>query len=100
MSFYKFPLANGTITQSCPAALGFSFAGGTSDGPGFADFTQNQPDSEPVNPFWQIVSGVLSTPTPEQVYKITHSRLTIIKVYIHTDIRPFRKLAIPRNQFF
>ena len=82
MSFYKFPLANGTVAQSCPAALGFSFAGGTSDGPGFADFTQNQPDSENVSPFWKLVSGVLSTPTPEQVYKISSLLLSLVLISV------------------
>jgi len=76
MSFFKFNLPNGTAVQSCPAALGYAFAGGTSDGPGFADFTQNNPDTNAQNPFWAVVSGVLSTPTPEQ--KACHSPKPIL----------------------
>ena len=62
---YKFKLANGTEKQTCKAALGFSFAGGTTDGPGFADFVQNDPGA-PSNPFWLIVRGFLRTPSAEQ----------------------------------
>jgi neutral ceramidase len=66
MSYYKFPLDNGTIVQSCPAALGYSFAAGTTDGPGAFDFTQNDPGAPDANPIWAIVSGLLKEPTPEQ----------------------------------
>jgi neutral ceramidase len=68
MTFFKFSLPNGTTVETCPAALGYGFAGGTSDGPGAFDFKQNDPDTNAQNPFRAIVSGVLSTPTPEQVY--------------------------------
>lgn len=67
MQYYKFPLANGTTVQTCPAALGYAFAAGTTDWPGPLDFTQNNNNSNNQNPFWAAVSGVLSTPTPEQV---------------------------------
>lgn len=67
MSYYQFPLPNGTIVQTCPAALGYGFAGGTTDGPGAFDFTQNDNDTKAQNPFWALVSDLLTTPTPEQV---------------------------------
>ncbi|KAI0262181.1 Neutral/alkaline nonlysosomal ceramidase [Gloeopeniophorella convolvens] len=63
MSFYSFTLPNGTTVQACPAALGFSFAGGTTDGPGAFDFVQGDNASQPQNPFWEIVKGAI-TPTP------------------------------------
>jgi neutral ceramidase len=66
MSFFNFTLSNGSIAQTCPAALGYGFAGGTTDGPGAFDFTQNDPASNAQNPFWALVSGALSTPTPAQ----------------------------------
>ncbi|KAB8302967.1 hypothetical protein EYC80_006281 [Monilinia laxa] len=66
MQFYDFPLANGSIVQTCPAALGYSFAAGTSDGPGAFDFTQNDPGA-PSNPLWSVVSGLLRVPTAQQV---------------------------------
>ncbi|RAL63284.1 hypothetical protein DID88_004360 [Monilinia fructigena] len=65
MQFYDFPLANGSIVQTCPAALGYSFAAGTSDGPGAFDFTQNDPGA-PSNPLWSVVSGLLRVPTAQQ----------------------------------
>jgi neutral ceramidase len=67
MSHYTFPLANGTMVQTCPAALGYSFAGGTTDGPGAFDFTQNENDTSTVNPLWEAVRDVLKTPGPEQI---------------------------------
>ena len=66
MRFYKFPLANGTIAQTCPAALGYGFAAGTTDWPGPLDFTQGANSTLGQNPLWAVVSGVLSTPTAEQ----------------------------------
>ena len=41
----------------------FSFAAGTTDGPGEFDFTQG---SNTTNPFWDFVSGLLKDPSPEQ----------------------------------
>lgn len=66
MSYYQFPLDNGTMVQSCPAALGYSFAAGTTDGPGVFDFTQGDSGSPDANPIWAIVSGILRTPSAEQ----------------------------------
>ena len=65
MSYYKFPLPNGTIVQTCPAALGHSFAAGTSDWPGAFDFTQGD-SGDPNNPFWSVVGGLLRAPSDEQ----------------------------------
>ncbi|KAH8802726.1 neutral/alkaline non-lysosomal ceramidase [Xylogone sp. PMI_703] len=62
-----FPLANGTTVTTCAAAMGFSFAAGTTDGPGAFDFTQNDPGSNNANPLWSVVSNLLKTPTPDQV---------------------------------
>lgn len=67
MSFYEFPLPNGTTVQTCPAALGYGFAGGTTDGPGAFDFVQGDNNTQPQNPFWELVSNLLTTPTPQQV---------------------------------
>ncbi|TEY86407.1 hypothetical protein BOTCAL_0009g00340 [Botryotinia calthae] len=66
MQYYDFPLANGSIVQTCPAALGYSFAAGTTDGPGAFDFVQNDPGT-PSNPLWNLVSGLLRVPTAQQV---------------------------------
>lgn len=66
MRYYEFPLDNGTMVQTCPAALGYSFAAGTTDGPGAFDFTQNDPGA-PNNPLWEVVSDLLRAPSPEQV---------------------------------
>lgn len=67
MTFFNFSLPNGTEVETCPAALGYGFAGGTTDGPGISDFYQDDPDSNAQNPFWALVSGFLSTPTAAQV---------------------------------
>lgn len=66
MTYYNFTLPNGTLAQTCPAAMGYSFAAGTSDGPGAFDFTQSDNDTNAQNPLWVIVSSVIKAPTPQQ----------------------------------
>ncbi|EPQ55350.1 Neutral/alkaline nonlysosomal ceramidase [Gloeophyllum trabeum ATCC 11539] len=63
MSYHSFTLANGSTAQTCPPALGYGFAGGTTDGPGAFDFIQGDNSSQPQNPFWEIVKGAI-TPYP------------------------------------
>ncbi|KAI0811360.1 Neutral/alkaline nonlysosomal ceramidase [Xylaria sp. FL0064] len=67
MSNYQFELPNGTEVMTCPAALGYSFAAGTSDGPGAFDFTQHDGGPNTTSPVWQVVSGILKAPAKEQV---------------------------------
>ncbi|OBZ65816.1 Neutral ceramidase [Grifola frondosa] len=68
MSFRSFTLPNGTTVQTCPPAMGYSFAGGTTDGPGAFDFIQGDNSSDPQNPFWEIVKGAVTPlPPPEQI---------------------------------
>ncbi|CAA7052195.1 unnamed protein product [Microthlaspi erraticum] len=50
--------------RTCPAAMGFGFAAGTTDGPGAFDFKQGDDKG---NTFWKLVRNVLKTPGPEQV---------------------------------
>ncbi|EPE03246.1 neutral alkaline nonlysosomal ceramidase [Ophiostoma piceae UAMH 11346] len=66
MRYFQFQLPNGTAVQTCPAALGYSFAAGTSDGPGAFDFTQADSGSPDANPVWAVVSGLLKVPSAEQ----------------------------------
>jgi neutral ceramidase len=65
MSKYAFKLANGTSVHTCPPAMGYGFAGGTTDGPGLLDFTQGSTSG---NPFWDIVKGAVTPfPSEEQI---------------------------------
>ncbi|KAF6839806.1 neutral ceramidase precursor [Colletotrichum musicola] len=66
MSEFQFELPNGTEVRTCPAALGYSFAAGTSDGPGAFDFTQHDSNSSNTSPVWKVVSGLLKAPTEDQ----------------------------------
>lgn len=66
MSNFSFPLANGSYVNTCPAALGYSFAAGTSDGPGAFDFTQNNPNTPNASPVWRVVSGFIKEPSEHQ----------------------------------
>ncbi|TVY86199.1 Neutral ceramidase [Lachnellula willkommii] len=66
MSNFSFPLANGSYVNTCPAALGYSFAAGTSDGPGAFDFTQNDPNAPNASPVWRVVSGLIKEPSEHQ----------------------------------
>lgn len=54
----------GETGKTCTAAMGYSFAAGTTDGPGDFDFTQG---TNSTNPFWAFVSGFLSKPTQAQI---------------------------------
>lgn len=64
MSFFPFILPNGSEVQTCPAALGYSFAAGTTDGPGAFDFTQHGSNS--TSPVWNTVSRFIKEPSEEQ----------------------------------
>lgn len=66
MSDFRFQLPNGTEVQTCPAALGYSFAAGTSDGPGAFDFTQHDGGPNTTSPVWKVVGGLLKAPSEEQ----------------------------------
>lgn len=66
MSGFSFVLPNGTEAHTCPAALGYSFAAGTSDGPGAFDFTQHSGNENTTSPVWKVVSRLLKDATPEQ----------------------------------
>ncbi|RYO75280.1 hypothetical protein DL766_003288 [Monosporascus sp. MC13-8B] len=66
MSFWNFQLENGTEVQTCPAALGYSFAAGTSDGPGAFDFTQGDTGEPDASPVWTVVKSLLRVPTAKQ----------------------------------
>ncbi|KAB5592796.1 hypothetical protein CTheo_3780 [Ceratobasidium theobromae] len=66
MSNYTFPLANGTTVHTCPPAMGYSFAGGTSDGPGAFDFTQGQTADGTQNPFWEVAKGIVTAPASNE----------------------------------
>ncbi|CAM1500921.1 Fc.00g100830.m01.CDS01 [Cosmosporella sp. VM-42] len=67
MSGFEFTLQNGSTARTCPAALGYSFAAGTSDGPGAFDFTQHDSNSSNTSPVWKVVSGFLKKPGQDQI---------------------------------
>ncbi|KAL0061431.1 hypothetical protein AAF712_011725 [Marasmius tenuissimus] len=85
MANHTFTLTNGTRAQTCPPALGFSFAGGTTDGPGAFDFVQGDNDTQTQNPFWELVKGVV-TPLPSAEQKACQSPKPILLNvgYAHT----------------
>eukprot|EP01094_Clydonella_sp_ATCC50884_P026865 TRINITY_DN7502_c0_g2_i1.p1 TRINITY_DN7502_c0_g2~~TRINITY_DN7502_c0_g2_i1.p1 ORF type:complete len:743 (-),score=213.42 TRINITY_DN7502_c0_g2_i1:173-2401(-) len=57
--------STGKAASTCTAALGDSFAAGTTDGPGFANFVQGT-NSTLTNPVWNTVGHILSKPTRAQ----------------------------------
>jgi len=68
-SFVEMPGRNvttssGQVVQLCSPAMGYSFAAGTTDGPGMFNFKQGMTTG---NPFWDKVSAFLSEPTPEEI---------------------------------
>lgn len=65
LSSYRLALSNGTEVKTCPAALGYSFAAGTTDGPGAFDFKQ-APDDPHASPFWRAIGNRVATPNETQ----------------------------------
>jgi neutral ceramidase len=64
MSTLNVTLSNGSVKTLCSPAMGYSFAAGTTDGPGMFNFAQGTTTS---NPFWNKVRDFLSEPTPEEI---------------------------------
>ncbi|KAG7019159.1 Neutral ceramidase 1 [Cucurbita argyrosperma subsp. argyrosperma] len=52
------------VVKTCPAAMGFAFAAGTTDGPGAFDFKQGDDKG---NAFWKLVRNLLKTPGSKQI---------------------------------
>ena len=52
------------VVHTCPGAMGYAFAAGTTDGPGMFNFVQSTTTS---NPFWNAVSDLISKPTKAQI---------------------------------
>lgn len=65
------PTNGSRILRTCSAALGYGFAGGTTDGPGAFDFSQgtNDTDDSPSlkNPLWKLARSFVHPPTDEQI---------------------------------
>lgn len=66
LSHYSFPHPNGSIVTTCPAALGYSFAAGTTDGPGAFDFKQNNSGDPDASPVWKVVQKFIHAPSDVQ----------------------------------
>lgn len=49
---------------TCPPAMGYSFAAGTTDGPGAFDFKQGDTHG---TPFWRMVTRFITQPSPRLV---------------------------------
>ncbi|KAK0558626.1 hypothetical protein OC844_005007 [Tilletia horrida] len=67
MSKFAFTLPNGTAAETCAAALGYGFAGGTTDGPGVADFQQGQNTTDPHDSLWDVIRFFFKQPSKEQM---------------------------------
>lgn len=67
MDGYTFPSPfNSSTLTTCPAAMGYSFAAGTTDGPGAFDFTQNATGPASKNPLWQVGRAFIHLPSKKQ----------------------------------
>ena len=74
LSSYAFPspFNSSRHLTTCSAALGYGFAGGTTDGPGAFDFRQGTNDTDDdspalKNPLWRAVRGFIHSPSDEQI---------------------------------
>ncbi|KAI1369790.1 Neutral/alkaline nonlysosomal ceramidase [Xylaria arbuscula] len=66
MQYWNFQLEDGSQVQTCPSALGYSFAAGTTDGPGLFDFTQGDSGEPSASPVWEVVKALLREPSAAQ----------------------------------
>lgn len=57
---------NSSTLATCSAAMGFSFAAGTTDGSGQFDFTQNNSSPAETNPLWYVVRDFVHRPSEDQ----------------------------------
>lgn len=57
-------LQDGTKVNTCKPAMGYSFAAGTTDGPGAFDFQQGTTSG---NFFWNLVRNFISKPSQKQI---------------------------------
>ena len=64
MSQLEVTLEDGRTVRLCSPAMGYSFAAGTTDGPGMFGFLQGTTTD---NPFWNKVRDFLSEPTQEEI---------------------------------
>ncbi|XP_064644788.1 uncharacterized protein LOC135498445 [Lineus longissimus] len=60
MTNFSVPINKTYTAKTCKPAMGFSFAAGTTDGPGAFDFTQGDTTG---NKFWQIVRNIIKKPS-------------------------------------
>lgn len=65
MAFWEFTLPNGKRAKTCPAALGYAFAAGTTDGPGAFTFVQGD-KGNPKNTKWDFLLKLIKKPTEDQ----------------------------------
>ncbi|KAL0465830.1 neutral ceramidase [Neurospora intermedia] len=66
MSNFTFIRPDGRSARTCPAALGYSFAAGTTDGPGAFDFTQHNGNENTTMPIWKVARYFIKAPGEEQ----------------------------------
>ena len=64
MTNYEVSMEDGSTVSTCKPALGYSFAAGTTDGPGEFDFTQGATTG---NEFWDSISHILKDPSNETI---------------------------------
>jgi neutral ceramidase len=93
LSSYTFvsPLDASRVVTTCSAALGYGFAGGTTDGPGAFDFRQGTNDSDDnspalKNPLWRVVRNFIHDPSDEQIV-CQHPKPILLDV--GATIRPY-----------
>ncbi|OAA36471.1 neutral ceramidase precursor [Metarhizium rileyi] len=65
MEYWEFTLPSGKTATTCPAALGYAFAAGTTDGRGEFDFVQGD-NGKPQNHQWDFLAHLIKKPSQRQ----------------------------------
>jgi len=74
MSNINVKLDSGKTVKTCKPSMGYSFAAGTTDGPGAFDFTQG---TTTTNPFWELLRNILKKPS-EEIKTCQHPKAVLL----------------------
>lgn len=95
MSKLKVNLDDGTTVMTCKPALGYSFAAGTTDGPGAFDFIQSE---KTTNPFWEFLRNFLRKPS-EDLKACQHPKPVLLPTGEMNEPYPWHPVVMPISIF-
>ncbi|GBG28585.1 Neutral ceramidase [Hondaea fermentalgiana] len=95
MSNLEVELEGGKTVRTCKPALGYSFAAGTTDGPGAFDFVQSEKST---NPLWEMLRNILKKPSDE-LKACQHPKPVLLPTGEMTEPYPWHPVVMPISIF-